>query len=165
MIKHTLFTAFWLGLLAGIAFIIAQPFFGMSTLTSRHAAAYINGGYVETTALMLSWFVHLSVSIFYALLSYLTYRVNQSVLANLSQMFAFGWLTTLLATPANQWVVELINSRAIPGFAHLAPFNTDIGPKFWLHVLFFAFVIAQIYLMQYLKSRAKTAVNTPALAS
>jgi len=146
MKKNTVIKAFFIGLIASIAFIIAQPFFGMSTLTSRHAAAYMIGGYDETVAIILSWLVHISVSVFYAFISILTFNANNTVLATVGQAAALGWVTTMIATPANEWVVRLINSQSIPSFSNLSAINTDIGPKFWLHVAFFAFIVALLWL-------------------
>jgi hypothetical protein len=48
-------TIFLIGIFSSIAFIVIQPLFGMLTLTSRHASAYINlGNYNETTAIVLA---------------------------------------------------------------------------------------------------------------
>lgn len=141
--NKTLFIALFIGLIASIAFILAQPFFGMATLTSRHIAAYINfGGYTETNALILSWFVHVSVSMAYALTSAIIFHINRSLLVSISQIFILGWFTTLIATPANEWVVKLVTTQKLTAFSQLQPLNTDIGPKFWLHVMFFAFVLS-----------------------
>ena len=71
MNKNTIVKALFVGLIASIAFIIAQPFFGMSTLTSRHAAAYMTGGYNETVAIVLSWIVHIVFLFFMRLFQYL----------------------------------------------------------------------------------------------
>jgi len=146
MNKSTVTKAIFIGLIASIAFIIAQPFFGMSTLTSRHAAAYMIGGYNETVAIVLSWIVHISVSVFYAFISILIFNANNTVLASIGQVVALGWITTMTATPANEWVVKLINSQSIPSFSNLSAINTDIGPKFWLHLVFFAFIVALLWL-------------------
>jgi len=146
MNKNTIIKAFFVGLIASIAFIIAQPFFGMSTLTSRHAAAYMTGGYNEMVAIVLSWIVHISVSVFYAFVATLIFNANSSLLASVGQVAVLGWITTMTATPANEWVVKLVNSQSIPSFTHLSAINTDIGPKFWLHVAFFAFVVVLLWL-------------------
>jgi len=146
MNKSTLTKAIIIGLIASIAFILAQPLFGMSTLTSRHAAAYMTGGYNESVAIVLSWIVHISVSIFYAFVSIVIFNANNTVLASIGQVVVLGWITTMTATPANEWVVKLVNSQSIPSFSQLSAINTDIGPKFWLHVVFFAFIVALLWL-------------------
>jgi hypothetical protein len=143
-----IFSTFFVGLIASIAFIIAQPFFGMSTLTSRHAVAYIAGGYNETVAMVLSWIVHITVSIIYAYISAIIFSMNRSILASVGQIALLGWITTMLATPANEWVVKLVNTQSIPSFDNLSAINTDIGPKFWLHILFFAFIVGGLWLVR-----------------
>lgn len=148
MNKKTISLAFFVGIIASIAFIIAQPYFGMSTLTSRHAAAYMSAGYDETVAMVLSWIVHISVSIFYTFVSAIILNMNSSILASVGQVVVLGWITTMIATPANQWVVQLVNTQSIPGFSHLAAINTDLGPKFWLHIVFFAFVVGGLWLIK-----------------
>ena len=148
MNKNTMIKAFFVGLIASIAFIIAQPFFGMSTLTSRHAAAYMMGGYDSTVAMVISWIVHISVSVIYAFISAIIFNINRSILASVGQVVVLGWITTMTATPANEWVVKLVNTQSIPGFNHLSAINTDIGPKFWLHILFFAFVVGGLWLIR-----------------
>jgi len=146
MNKSTVTKAIIIGLIASIAFILAQPLFGMSTLTSRHAAAYMTGGYNESVAIVLSWIVHISVSIFYAFISIVIFNANNTVLASIGQVVVLGWITTMTATPANEWVVKLVNSQSIPSFTQLSAINTDIGPKFWLHVVFFAFIVTLLWL-------------------
>ncbi|WP_426370129.1 hypothetical protein [Pseudocolwellia sp. HL-MZ7] len=140
--KNTLITAFIVGLIASIAFIIFQPLFGLATLTSRHAAAYVNfGGYSESAALIVSWFVHICVSIAYAVISTVIFNFNHSLWVSSAQVIVLGWFTTLIATPANEWVVKLVTTETFTPLSELAPLNTAIGPKFWLHVMFFVFVI------------------------
>lgn len=137
------------GLIAGMAFILIQPMFGMATLTSRHAEAYVNlGPYSETAALFMSWVVHLSVSIFYALLSIVVFNLNHSLLVSIVQVIVFGWVTTLIATPANEWVVKLITTRQFPAFNSLSGLNTEIGPKLWLHMVFFILVVLSLYFIR-----------------
>ncbi|WP_158969504.1 hypothetical protein [Paraglaciecola sp. L3A3] len=153
--KNTFITACIVGLIASIAFILVQPLFGLATLTSRHAAAYVNlGGYSEFAALCLSWLVHISVSIFYALLSTIIFNVNHSVTVSLIQTLVLGWFTTLIATPANEWVVKLVTTQQFPDISALAGLNTEIGPKLWLHILFFAFVLGGLWLKK-IKSPSK----------
>ncbi|MGJ8694418.1 MAG: hypothetical protein ACSHW0_18265 [Thalassotalea sp.] len=149
MMKNTLFSAFLVGLVASIAFILIQPLFGMATLTSRHAAAYMNfGAYSETMALIIAWFVHLSVSIGYALLATVIFNFNSSLIVSSSQVILLGWITTLIATPANEWVVKLVTTQHLPAFSTLAGLNTEIGAKLWLHIMFFVFVMAGLYFIK-----------------
>lgn len=132
-----------IGTVTSIAFILIQPLFGMLTLTSRHAAAYINtGNYNETVAVTLSWFVHVGVSIFYTLISLSVYNFKHSIFVNFMQLLVLGWITTLIATPANYWVIKLITTGKLTAISSLPSLNTDIGPKFWLHILFFTMVIS-----------------------
>lgn len=160
MNNKKLLTALAIGLIASIAFILIQPFFGMATLTSRHAAAYVNqGGYTEITALILSWLVHVSVSMAYAVASAIIFYINRSVLVSVLQIFAWGWFTTLIATPANEWVVKLVTMHEFTAFNQLQPLNTDIGPKFWLHVMFFVFVVAGLWAVQVNKGSKQQIAN------
>lgn len=147
MNKNSVITAIFVGLVASIIFIIVQPLFGMATLTSRHALAYVSlGGYSETSALILSWFVHVGVSICYALLSMIIFNLNRSVVVCVLQVLIFGWITTLIATPANEFVVKLVTTLSFPALSSLSAVNTDIGPKLWLHIVFFVFVVVGIWL-------------------
>ena len=149
MNKNTLMIAVSLGLVAGIAFILIQPLFGMATLTSRHAEAYVNlGSYSQTAALIISWLVHISVSIFYALLSVVVFNLNHSLLISFIQVIVFGWVTTLIATPANEWVVKSVTTGQFPAFNALSGLNTEIGPKLWLHIMFFTFIVCGLYLIR-----------------
>ena len=149
MNKSIFIKAILIGLIASIAFILIQPFFGLATLTSRHAAAYVSlGGYNETVALILSWVVHVGVSIVYAILSTLIFNINSSLIISSIQVLVLGWITTLIATPANEWVVKLVTTQKLPDISALAPVNTDIGPKFWLHVMFFVFVMIGLYVVK-----------------
>jgi hypothetical protein len=71
-------------------------------------------------------------------------------------MIGLGWLTTLIATPANEWVVKLVTTAQFPAFNSLAALNTQIGPKLWLHLLFFGFVIGGLYLTRIYKTSKQT---------
>lgn len=139
---NTLTTTFFVGVIASIAFILIQPSFGMLTLTSRHAAVYTDiGHYNETFAVALAWLVHGSVSIFYTFISLLIYNFNHSLIINFIQIIVLGWLTTLIATPANEWVIKLITTGQLTPLHALSNLNTEVGPKLWLHILFFSLVI------------------------
>ena len=153
MNKKTIITTFVVGIIASIVFILIQPVFGMSSLTSRHAAAYVNfGGYSEIGALLLSWFVHISVSIAYTILSILIFSLNSTWSVNTIQILVLGWITTLIATPANEFVVKLVTTEKFPALSSLSAVNTDVGPKLWLHIIFFAFIVAGLWV-----SRLKSA--------
>ena len=106
--------ALLLGAIVGVLFIIVQPLFGMDTLTSRHAAAYQQlGNWSAFPAMIIAWFAHLAVSVFYGLLCgivVLKYaRLSHVVLFTL----AFSWLTTLIAPPANALIVQLVSFQQI----------------------------------------------------
>jgi hypothetical protein len=148
---HTknLITIFLIGLFSSIAFIVIQPYFGMLTLTSRHASAYVNlGNYNETSAVALSWLVHMSVSVFYTFIFSVIYNVYPSYLMSFFQILVLGWITTLIATPANEWVVKLITTEQFTAITSLSGLNTDVGPKLWLHILFFALVLSGFKLIK-----------------
>jgi len=147
MNKSILFTAVAVGFTASIAFILIQPLFGMSTLTSRHALAYVTqGGYTQESAMIIAWCVHISVSIGYALLSSIIMTISQRYWVSLGQIIVLGWLTTLIATPANEWVVKWVNSGKFTALSDLAHVNTHLDAKFWLHIVFFVFIVLQLTL-------------------
>lgn len=148
-------TSCFVGLITSVVFILIQPLFGMTTLTSRHAAAYVNlGNHGEMTSLFLSWFVHISVSLFYALVSSVIFSFNHSMLVSVGQAMILGWFTTLIATPANEWVVKLVTTKQFPDLSSLAALNAQIGPKLWLHIMFFILVLSSLYLIK-IKSASK----------
>lgn len=145
MNTKTLLTSLFIGVFASIAFILIQPLFGMLTLTSRHAAAYMElGNYNTIFAISLSWFVHISVSVFYTFISLSIYNLNHSIVVSFSQIIILGWLTTLVATPGNEWVIKLITTGQLTTITSLSDLNTHIGPKLWLHLLFFVLVVVGI---------------------
>ncbi|MGB5446596.1 MAG: hypothetical protein WBM99_13960 [Psychromonas sp.] len=147
MNKKSVITAVFVGLVASIAFILIQPLLGMTTLTSGHADVYANHAFYSATAAMtLSWFLHISVSITYALLSTLIFNFNSSLLMNSAQVVVLGWLTTLIATPANEFVVKLVITEQFPILRSLSALNTEIGPKLWLHMMFFVLVMSGLCL-------------------
>jgi hypothetical protein len=147
---NNLITTFIIGIIASIAFILIQPLFGMLTLTSRHASAYVEiGNYNTIIAITLSWVVHISVSVFYTFISLSIYNLNHSILVSFSQIIVLGWVTTLVATPANEWVVKLITTGQFTTISSLSDLNTQFGPKLWLHFLFFILVIVGISITRY----------------
>ncbi len=155
MIKNNiLVSSIVIGLFASIAFILIQPFFGMLTLTSRHAAAYVEiGNYNASGAMALSWALHIGVSIIYTLVSLSIYHVNRSILVNFLQVIILGWATTLIATPANEWVVKFITTGQLSSLSSLSDLNTQVGPKLWLHILFFVLVISGAWVNRYMNLR------------
>ncbi|MGX9415828.1 hypothetical protein ACWU4D_00625 [Vibrio sp. WJH972] len=158
MNKNTIITTIIIGLVASIVFIMVQPLFGMSTLTSRHAAAYVEfGGYNQTNAFLLSWFVHISVSVFYAALSHLIFIRNSSLTVSTIQVLVLGWITTLTATPANEFVVKLVTTQQFPAISSLSAINTEMGPKLWLHIVFFAFIVFGLWISKFKRSATVTA--------
>lgn len=151
MTCKSLFNTFLISLFASIAFILIQPLFGMATLTSRHAEAYNNlGGYSEFTAISLSWIVHVSVSVAYGFLSALIYHFNRSIIVTLAQIVILGWVTTLIATPANEWVIKFITTGQLTSISSLSQLNTELGAKFWLHILFFVLIVSGLWLAKVL---------------
>ncbi|MGB5446246.1 MAG: hypothetical protein WBM99_12145, partial [Psychromonas sp.] len=95
---------------------------------------------------VLSWFVHISVSIAYAQLSAVIFNINNSLAVSAVQVIVLGWFTTLIATPANEFVVKLVTTEQFPAFSSLSALNMNIGPKLWLHMVFFVFVITGLWL-------------------
>jgi hypothetical protein len=157
---NTLITTFIIGILASISFILIQPLFGMLTLTSRHAAAYIEiGNYNAIVAMTLSWLIHISVSVFYTFISLSIYNFNNLISVSFVQIIVLGWITTLIATPANEWVVKFITTGQLTTISSLSDLNTQVGPKLWLHVLFFGLVIVGISFTRFISfgnNRKKT---------
>lgn len=142
---HILFMACIFGVVMGVVFIIIQPFFGMDTLTSRHAASYQKlGNWSSIAAITIAWAAHLAVSVFYGLLSGFvvlsTSRLGFIALFTL----AFSWLTTVIAPPANAIIVQLVSFRHIQ-ISQLPALNFSLDVKFVLHLLFFAAIIAALY--------------------
>ncbi|WP_372882361.1 hypothetical protein [Psychromonas sp.] len=135
-----------LGALVGVVFIVIQPFFGMDTLTSRHAAAYQQlGNWSSIAAITIAWGAHLAVSVFYGLLSGVvilrTARLEFVALFTL----LFTWLTTVIAPPANAMIVQFVSFQQI-NIDKLPGVNFSLDVKFVLHLLFFAVISAVLYL-------------------
>ncbi|UTW12143.1 hypothetical protein [Marinobacterium rhizophilum] len=140
-----LFMAGILGAVMGIVFIVIQPFFGMDTLTSRHAAAYQKlGNWNGTAAIAIAWVAHLAVSVFYGLLSGIV--ILKTMRLELVALFtlAFSWLTTVIAPPANAAIVQLVSFQNIQ-FSQLPSVNFSLDVKFVLHLVFFAAISATLY--------------------
>lgn len=146
-------TASLLGLIVGVLFILVQPWFGMDTLTSRHAAAYQQlGGWSAMPALFIAWSAHLAVSVLYGLLSGIVvitaWRLPLVALLTL----AFSWATTVIAPPANAIIVQLVSFQRVDA-SKLPGLNFNLDEKFVLHLAFFAAITAVLYVFQSSQSR------------
>jgi hypothetical protein len=133
------------GAVMGIVFIVTQPWFGMDTLTSRHAAAYQQlGGWNSVTAVIIAWAAHMAVSVFYGLLSGFvilsTARLEFVALATL----AFSWLTTLIAPPANAIIVQMVSFQHLQ-VSELPGLNFSLDVKFVLPLVFFTAISVALY--------------------
>ena len=139
---HLLLAACAVGAIVGIAFIIVQPWFGMSTLTSRHAAAYQElGNWSAAPAVIIAWMAHLAVSVFYGFISGLVILKYRSLGIISLFTLAFSWTTTLIAPPANALIVQLVSFQQIR--PELLPgLNFLLDAKFFLHLLFFVAIVA-----------------------
>ena len=103
----------------------------------------------------LSWVVHISVSVFYTFISLSIYNFNNYISVSFVQILVLGWITTLIATPANEWVVKFITTGQLTTISSLSDLNTQVGPKLWLHVLFFGLVIVGITFTKYISFNNK----------
>jgi hypothetical protein len=54
---------------------------------------------------------------------------------------------------------KLVTTAQFPAFNSLAALNTQIGPKLWLHTLFFAFVLSGLYLTRIKKLSKQNRAN------
>lgn len=143
--NQILFMACLFGAVMGVVFIVVQPWFGMDTLTSRHAAAYQQlGGWSSVTAVIIAWTAHMAVSVFYGFLSGLvmlsTARLELVALATL----VFSWLTTLIAPPANAIIVQMVSFQHLK-VSELPGLNVSLDVKFVLHLVFFAAISVALY--------------------
>ncbi|OAD42904.1 hypothetical protein LPB72_06420 [Hydrogenophaga crassostreae] len=146
-----LFVAAVLGFVVGVLFILVQPFFGMDTLTSRHAAAYQQlGGWSATPAMLMAWFAHLAVSVVYGLMGGLVvWAVSRLSIVALWTL-VFTWVTTVIAPPANALIVQLVSFQQIdPGKLPALNFNFD--EKLALHLVVFAAIIGPLYAYRKMK--------------
>ncbi len=142
------FYAVIIGILASILFIVIQPMFGIDTITGRHTQAYVSqGNYTVATATIIAWAVHVIVSVFYALASVIIFRINSSFIVSSVQIMVLGWVSTLLATPANVFVITAITTQSLPDLSSIPPLNMALGAKFWLHIIFFVLVVVTLHLV------------------
>jgi hypothetical protein len=102
--------------------------------------------------------VHIGVSIFYALISALILNINHSPLVNCLQIIVLGWLTTILATLANEFVVKAVTTLQFPALNSLSALNTETGPKLWLHFMFFMMVVAGLWFVKLKNNSVNTNV-------
>lgn len=134
-----LFIAAIIGFVVGIAFIFIQPLFGMSPLTQRHAAGYMNSGSMSaSTAIIIAWCVHLFISVCYGLGTGIALLISRKAIPFVVQIVFLGWFTTVIAPPANGLIVKLVGNKSFPSFEQLPPFNFQLDAKLVLHLLFFA---------------------------
>ena len=139
--KKILFISSIIGLIIGVAFIYVQPLFGMSPLTNRHAAGYMKLGYMsEGSAIFVAWSIHLFISICYGLATGIALIISKKVVPFILQVFALGWLTTLIAPPANALIVKLVGTGAFPALSSLPALNYSIDAKLILHIVFFGVI-------------------------
>ena len=135
-----------IGAVMGVIFIIIQPFFGMDTLTSRHAAAYQQlGNWNNIAAVIIAWTAHLVVSIFYGFLSGIVILSTTKLKVVALFTLAFSWLTTLIAPPANALIVQFVSFQQIQ-ISQLPDLNFSLDVKLLLHLVFFAAMTIPLYL-------------------
>nr|WP_067286388.1 hypothetical protein [Marinobacterium profundum] len=137
-----------LGALVGVLFIFVQPWFGMDTLTSRHAALYQQlGGWSAVPALVIAWLAHSAVSVFYGVLSGILILKTQRLPLVAFFTLAFSWVTTVIAPPANALIVQLVSFQRID-VGKLPGLNFDLDVKFVLHLVFFAAIVLGLFAYQ-----------------
>ena len=131
-----------MGLAVGVLFIGVQPWFGMDTLTSRHAAAYQQlGGWSPWPALIMARIAHLAVSLVYGLMG------GAVVMAALGWPWVAGWtlvlswVTTVIAPPANAIIVQLVSFQRLH-LGQLPALNFSLDEKLVLHLVVFLTIVA-----------------------
>ena len=121
-VKKTLLIGTIIGFIVGVLFIYVQPLFGMSPLTDRHAAAYVKlGNLSPSIAIFIAWIAHLLVSTAYGLVTAISLLVSRNIPVFALLIIALGWLTTVIAGPANQLIVRLVTSKSFPSMENLPP--------------------------------------------
>lgn len=138
------FVAGLIGLVVGVLFILVQPWFGMDTLTSRHAAAYQQlGGWSATPALFIAWLAHLAVSVAYGWMGGVVVMAvsRWSVIALWTVVFS--WVTTVIAPPANALIVQLVSFQQLTA-SKLPPLNFSFDEKLALHFVVFGAITAAL---------------------
>ncbi|RBP51093.1 hypothetical protein [Arenicella xantha] len=138
-----------IGLLVGVIFIFVQPLFGMSALTQRHAEGYMKlGSMSESTALVSAWFVHLFISACYGIASAIALLISRNALPYTLQIVFLGWITTVIAPPANAFLVKLIGTQSLPAISTLPALNFAFDAKLVLHLIFFAVIAISLWSYQ-----------------
>lgn len=146
-----------IGAFSGAIFVVIQPLFGMETITSRHASAYVSqGGYTLATATLIAWTLHTLVSVVYALALVMIVKIKTSIGWRLAQIAGLGWISTVVATPANVFAIKAITTLSFPDFSSLPALNMEMGAKLWLHVIFFVLVLLSLYLADFLVKQHKS---------
>ena len=147
-LKKSLLIGALTGFLVGVLFIYIQPLFGMSPLTDRHAAAYTKlSDIIPSMAIVIAWTAHLLVSIGYGIATGIALFISKNLLTFGLQIVAMGWLTTVIAGPANQLIVRLVTSNGFPSLEGLPPLNFNLDAKLALHLMFF--VVSGLFLLVY----------------
>lgn len=147
-VKQTLLIGAMIGFIVGVLFIYVQPLFGMSPLTDRHAAAYVKlSDMSPSVAIVIAWFVHLSVSMAYGFASAVALLISRNLFTYLLQIVVLGWFTTVIAGPANQLIVRLVTTKGFPSLEKLPALNFNFDTKLALHLIFF--LVIGIFLLAY----------------
>lgn len=138
-----------IGLIVGVIFIFIQPLFGMPALTQRHAEGYMKLSTMSQNSARLSaWLVHLCVSINYGIASALALLIGRKIL-NYSLLILFlSWVTTVIAPPANAFLVKLIGTKSLPSLSGLPAMNFNVDAKLILHLLFFTTIAVVLWCYQ-----------------
>lgn len=144
-----LLTGSILGLIVGVLFIYIQPLFGMSPLTQRHAEGYMNLNEMShNMAIFIAWCVHLFISVCYGIACSMAFLMSKSNVSYAAKIIFLSWITTVIAPPANAFLVKFIGTQSLSSFAGLPALNFGIDAKFMLHLLFFSVIAASIYLFR-----------------
>jgi hypothetical protein len=147
-LKNTLLIGALSGFIVGVLFIYVQPLFGMSPLTDRHAAAYTQLSNIgPSMALIVAWAAHLLVSIGYGIATGLALFISKDLLSFGLFIAALGWITTVIAGPANQLIVRVVTRDGFPSLNGLPPLNFNLDAKLLLHLIFL--LVIGVFLLGY----------------
>jgi len=140
-VKKTLIIGAITAFIVGVLFIFVQPFFGMPPLTDRHADAYVKfGGLSPLMAIIIAWFVHLLVSTAYGIATATALLISKKLYIFALLVLVLGWITTVIAGPANQLIVRVVTSKSFPSMSNLPALNFSFDVKLLLHLIFFIFI-------------------------
>jgi hypothetical protein len=140
-LKKSLIIGAFIGLIVGVLFIYVQPYFGMTTLTSRHAGAYVKlSDITPSIASIIAWSAHLFVSVGYGVVTAIALFISKNLIVFGLQTLVLGWFTTVIAGPANELIIRLVTSNHFPSFTGLPALNFNFDAKLALHVVFFAVI-------------------------